>query len=111
MDGSDGVAIQYIREEIPSFEAPWYRGERYQVLVPDTLDLQDRAALAVNGLTGPTDPDADYEIYWRVYMHGDRPVMQHDHNDHVQTKLQESLPLVRPASGSDLNLEVDRRWT
>ena len=102
--------IQYIQEEIPSLDAPRYEGDRYEALVPDTLDLQERAALAVNGLTGPTDPEADHEIYWQVYMHGDRPVMHHDHNDHVQIKFHEALPLMRIASGSDLNEGVDQCW-
>ena len=45
-----GDPIGYIREEIPEFEVCAYEGERYEVLVPDTLDLQERAALAINGL-------------------------------------------------------------
>ena len=57
-----GDPIGYINDEIPAFEVPAYDGERYEAMVPDTLDLQARAALAVNGLTGPTDPKADYEI-------------------------------------------------
>ena len=61
-----GDPIGYIREEVPEFAVPAYEGERYEALVPDTLDLQERAALAVNGLTGPTDPLADYEMYWTV---------------------------------------------
>ena len=55
-----GDTIGYIREEIPDFDVPAYEGERYEALVPDTLDLQERAALAVNTLTGPTDPLADH---------------------------------------------------
>jgi len=102
--------IQYIRPDIPEFSTPAYGGQRYAAWAPDTLDLQERCALAVNGLTGPTDPEADYEIYWYVWMHGDRPAMRHDHNDHVQIKFQEDLPLMRLASGSRQNLEVDRKW-
>ena len=102
--------IRYIRSEIPSFDVPTYSGDRYEALVPDTLDIQEWSALGVNGLTGPTDPEADHEIYWAMYMYGDRPVMRHDHNDHVQIKYHESLPLLRLASGSDLNEGVDRRW-
>ena len=51
-----GDRIGYIREDIPEFDVPAYAGESYEALVPDTLDLEERAALAVNGLTGPTDP-------------------------------------------------------
>ena len=46
--------------------------------MPDTLDLQERAALAVHDLTAPTDPAADYEIYWVVFPRSQPPMMQHD---------------------------------
>ena len=54
--------IGYVRETPPPVNVPPYEGDRYAAVVPDTLDLQERAGLAVNALTGPTDPDADYEI-------------------------------------------------
>ena len=54
-----GDPIGYIRQEIPEFEAPAYQGQRYEALVPDTLDLQERAAFGVRGITGPTDPLAE----------------------------------------------------
>ena len=102
--------IGYIRDEIPSVQVPAYSGERYPALVPDTLDLQDRAALGVNGLTGPTDPDADYEMYvWAFFKHNP-PMLQHDWSDQCQCKFMESLPLMRLMSGSELNLHVEQRW-
>ena len=102
--------IEYIRRDIPSFEAPQYPGERYEAMVPDTLDLQERATLAVNGLTGPTDPEADYEIYWRAFFSYNPPMMQHDGNDHVQVKFLEALPLMRLICGKEMRREVDQRW-
>ncbi len=103
-------SIRYIREEIPAFNVPAYEGESYTAIAPDTLDLQERARLAVNGLTGPTDAEADYEIYSHVGIYGNRPVMHHGHNDHLQMKFQEALPLMRLITGSHLNEQVDRRW-
>ena len=47
VDWKPGDPIGYIRSDAPAFELPSYRGERYDALVPDTLDLQDR------GSTGP----------------------------------------------------------
>ena len=105
-----GDPIGYIRTEIPEFEVPAYKGERYDVLVPDTLDLQERATLGVNGLAGPTDPMADYELYWVVHFMANPSIMTHDWNDHVQVKFMEALPLLRLASGSDQNPEVEQRW-
>lgn len=102
--------IGYIREEISSFDTPEYKGERYEALVPDTLDIAERSRLAINGLTGPTDPDADHEIYWWVDFFQHPTVMQHDHNDHVQVKFWEALPLLRSVTGSEQNEDVDEVW-
>jgi len=105
-----GDPVGYISGEIPDFDVPPYDGELYEVSVPDTLDLQDRAALAVNGLTSPTDPEADYEIYWTALFKRNPPMMQHDLGDHCQVKFMEALPLMRIISGSNQNAHVDRRW-
>jgi hypothetical protein len=102
--------IEYIRKEIPPFHFPDYPGERYEALVPDTLDLQERAVLGVNGLTGPTDPEADYEIYWRVHFQSNPPKMHHDLSDQVEVKFWQALPLLRLMSGSRQDLEVEKRW-
>ncbi len=103
--------IVYIRRDIPEFRLPTLDGERYEALVPDTLDLQERAALAVNGLTGPTDPEADHELYFLVDLNRNPPVMRHLCWDHEnQWKFMESLQLARLVSGSDLNAHVERRW-
>ena len=106
-----GDPIGYIRPEVPDFEVPSYEGDRYQALVPDTFDLQERAALAVNGLTSPTDPLADHEIYFKTVFKHNPPSMHHDWNDQCQIKFMEALPLMRIISGSDLNSGVDRAWT
>ena len=73
--------IGYVRDRIPEFDVPTYAGVRYEAVVPDTLDLQERAAQAVNALTEPTDPNADYELYWRVFLGHSPAMMQHDLND------------------------------
>ena len=92
--------IVYIREKIPAFDLPDYTGSRCEVMVPDTLDLQDRASLAVHALTEPTDPEADYEIYMQSSFIHHPPMMQHDFNDHVQAKFLQSLPLMRIVNGT-----------
>jgi len=105
-----GDPIGYIQEKAPDFEMPSYEGKRYEVLVPDTLNLQERASLAINCLTGMTDPYADYEIYWYVFLHGNRPCMSRDLNHQVQLIMQRALPLMRIISGSDQNMEVEQKW-
>jgi hypothetical protein len=104
--------IQYIRERSPSFEIPPYLGQRYEDRVPDTLDIAERGKLGVHVLTSITDPEADYEIFWYTNFFRDPPVMRHDFSDWVQNVegLQEALPLLRVATGSDLNGQVDPVW-
>ena len=98
-----------MNEDCPPFEIPNYQGDVYEAWVPDTLDLAERADLAVNGLTGPTDPNADYEVYWQVNFFRDPPIMFHDVDD-VQPKFMEALPLLRIMSGSAHNNHVDPVW-
>ena len=88
------LKIQYIREDIPPFEIPVYRGQSYQDTVPDTLDIAERAKLGVHALTSITDPAADYEVYWAASFFRNPPVMSHDFNDWVQIceGFQEALP-------------------
>ena len=100
----------HIRKDIPSFDIVPYGGNRYQDLIPDTLDLQERMALAVNGLTAPTDPNKDYLLYFRVNFRSNPPSMSHGPSDICQTKFMEALPLMRLASGSTLNDHVDPVW-
>ena len=47
------AGIKYINSTKPKIELPAYRGRTYELMAPDTLDLQDMAGLGVNGLTGP----------------------------------------------------------
>jgi hypothetical protein len=102
--------IGYVRKDIPDLKLPTYKGERYEATVPDTLDLQQMAALAVHGLTGCVDPAADYEIYWMVFMHGNRPVMLRDYNHQVQQIMQQGIPLMRLVSGTQESKPVEQRW-
>jgi hypothetical protein len=109
---ADNLVIQYIREKIPAFEIPPYRGERYKDQVPDTLDIAERALLGINCLTGITDPLADREIFWFADFHRNPPVMVHDFSDWCQNVegMMESLTLLRALTGSDLNSNVDKIW-
>jgi hypothetical protein len=95
--------------------------------IPDTLDVAERCALALNALTGCADPTAEYEIYgmaftspegWTCHdlnyynpdVESRLPVMVHDFGDDLlQSKVVEAIPLMRIASGSDLNLETGER--
>ncbi len=110
-DWRPGDAVEYMRTEAPEFRVPEYTGCEYEDLVPDTLDLQDRAALAVNALTEVPDPAADYEAYFWVSFNTSPPSMQHDFDSPMLTvKFMATLPLMRLMSGSRQNEHVDRWW-
>lgn len=106
-----GDPIGYIRQEIPGFSLPAYEGDRYEAMVPDTYDLQERAALVVHAMTEATDPLADHEPYYAVYFRTDPAVMLHS-SWHGATwpKFPESVGLMRLVSGTDENLHVDEKW-
>jgi len=107
---STAMSIQYIRPDAPAPVLPAYDGRRYSVETPDSLDLQQRAALALHALTSQVDPAADCEIYWATQVDKDPPYMYHDWNDSVWCKWVEALPLLRLMSGSREHPEVEQRW-
>lgn len=86
-------------------------GTRYQALVPDTLDLAGRAALAVHGIGGSIDPDL-LKMYGLIGYCAPRPYMNHWASADVtcDTKFGESLPMMRVMSGSDEHLELESRY-
>ena len=72
-----GDPVGYIRSEVPEFQTPPYDGDRYEAMVPDTFDLQERARLVIHAMTEATDPLADYEPYYLVYFRTNPPSMRH----------------------------------
>ena len=107
-----GDPIGYINtSKLPSFEFIPFKGEKYSATVPDTYDIAERARLAVNVLTEATDPKADYEAYDLFDPLTNPPSMTINQwffpyeEGHV-----EALSRNRIISGSDQNLQVDRRW-
>ncbi len=110
--GDAKFQVEYIRDNIPPFEIPPYRGQSYEDRVPDTLDIAERARLTIHCLTSIADPAADYEVYWAANFFQNPPIMAHDFNDWVLVceSMQEDLPLLRLATGDDLNSQVDPAW-
>lgn len=87
------------------------KGKFYEATVPDTLDLADRAALAINCLTGALDPDYGYELYFVARFNANPPFMHHEASGLPTNnpKFAESLPMMRLMSGSAQNLDLERR--
>ena len=85
----------------PDFVEPEVTGRRYEATVPDTLDLVERAAMAIRGLGGGIDPDLDYQHWFRIDYSCNPPYMQHHAADPTtDTILAEAFPLLRLMSGS-----------
>ena len=83
--------------------------ERYQVEMPDTLDLVERAELALNGLGGTLDPERDYEMYFFVRFRANPPYMLHmGYDPENEPKYLESFPMMRTMSGTDTYLEAEQ---
>ena len=59
MDDRSKQSIGYISPEIPNVEFPALEGQSYEALVPDTLDIAERADYGIHCLTNSADPDAD----------------------------------------------------
>jgi len=71
-------------------------------LVPDSLDLVERAKLGINGLMGTLDPDLDYECYFFSIFAARPAIMLHwrGMNSGVLLKYPEAMPLLRTMTGS-----------
>lgn len=76
-------------------------------LVPETLDMADRAGLCMNVLTSAVDPEYDNELYWIADLLAGPPSMYHTIDDHLQAKFMVALPICRTASGSEQNMDVE----
>ena len=84
-------------------------GGRYQAIVPDTLDLAERAAVALNGLGGMIDPSLGHHMFFAVKYCSNPPYMSHfASSDYVgDPKFAQSLPMMRLMSGSQQHREIE----
>ena len=102
--------IEYVRAEIPKVEMGFPEGERYEAVVPDTLDIEERARYAIHSLTLLTDPNFDYEVYWWTDLTRSPAIIHHDWNDNFGAKYMEGVAMLRYLTGSKENLHVEQRW-
>ena len=108
---SSTVDIQYIRPDAPAPPESPQQGAHYESWMPATLDLAERARLAINSMTEATDPEADYRVYWKASFRFNPPVMYHDVSDTgITIKFMESVPRMRLMSGSEQGVHVEQRW-
>src|SRR5262249_11047794 len=82
------------------------RGEWYQALVPDTLDLAQRAALSINVLTQNVEPQKFYSVYQGCRLSPDGPRLS-GLTWNINPKNARALPWMRTMCGSEQNLDVE----
>ncbi len=90
------------------------RGQYYEARVPDTLDLAERAKLAIHALTQALNPDSGYGPYGHAFFKVQPPYMTEsmyapnmDAGKANWGKIMEALVLLRSVCGSDLNLPIE----
>ena len=86
-----------------------YRDRYYQDEIPDTLDLAERAELAINALTQIVDPENNYESYQCAHLDHRPPYMNHTWGGPCLQKAVEVIPMMRVMSGSTFNNHVDKK--
>ena len=84
-------------------------GERYTATVPDTLDLAERAGLALNALTGAADPDYNYECFDVTHLDQNPPYASRNGGGPCWPKQTHPLPMMRIMSGSMQRADYDAK--
>ena len=101
-DARAALAAPNVHVPETKVDAGIYSGLRHTALVPDTLDLADRAELGIRGIGGTIDPDLHYMMYFSIHYHWRTPVMTHHSADPTcDPKYTESLPMLRLMCGTD----------
>ncbi len=100
----------YINPAAPEVKIPEYKGQRYTAYVPDTIDIAQSAKLAIRGMTSPVDRNRDFALYWEAHYFNNPGHMTIEDYTNIATKYMEALPLLRIATGSSQNAEVDQVW-
>jgi hypothetical protein len=108
--GAGKAQVEYVRKNIPAISVPPYRGITYADRVPDTLDLAERAELAINALTRIPDPNADYECFFTLQINRNPMVMAHEWSTYVgqQAKFMEALTMLRTVTGNKSGFEEEQ---
>jgi len=83
------------------------RGSKYEAVIPDTLELADRAELSVNNLTHNVDPDDYYYVFQGFSFAPDsKGLSLQDRTLDITGKNLRTLPLLRTVCGSTQGLDI-----
>lgn len=84
------------------------QGRYCEIDVPDTIDLSERARLAINGMGGTIDPHMRFQMWFSVQYACKSPFMQHTGADTTcDPKYAESFPMMRIMCGSDEYADIE----
>ena len=95
---SDAITLELVRP----------KGHYYTATVPDTLDLAERARLAVHGLTASLDPAMNYAPWGHVFFGSPTPCfMDRSGGPPNWGKIAESMVKARMICGSEEGLDAE----
>lgn len=106
----NSLALETDFEFTPEMMMP--QGKYYEVAVPDTLDLAERARMAVKGLTSFVNTDGDCEPYGQAYFYCNPAYMTQVEGSPGRPnwgKIADVMVRMRRMCGSDLNLDVQAK--
>ena len=98
-----------VTERVAEMPVVTGKEERYKATVPDTLDLAERAALAVNALTGSIDPSRGNMAALCASMHARPAHLSYRGGWGCHSKVVQVLPEMRVMSGSRLRADYDAK--
>lgn len=84
-------------------------GDRYTDYVPKTLDLAERAELAIHAMVGFLDSEDGDNMLWDSYLDEKVPIIRAGFTPQMNTKFFEAIALLRMMTGSSYGLEFDQR--
>ena len=82
---------------------------RYEAVVPDTLDLAERAKIGINALIGEIEPKFDYECWWLIHI---LPPSVSPHSNQwfdQNPRTLWTLALFRAMTGSEFGVDLEEK--
>lgn len=83
-----------------------------KILIPDTLNLADRANIALNAMIGVADEDYEYIPYFMGFFPAKPAWMQHGNWDYGSShgRLIDAMTLVREMTGTEEGRDIEKHY-